>query len=142
MSTNQRRYRTQWAAQFYAAAELTRRGYLASFTLGNAPIIDLVVVSPNDKQRFMVDVKGLSSKNFWLVREHEPQDDLFYILVYLPSDFQPPNFYIMTSKDMAKEINTLKKQTIDAGKTWTGRGTGINWGAALPYKDQWNLFPP
>lgn len=140
MSTDRKRYRTQWAAQFYAAAELTRRGYLVSFTLGNAPVVDLLVVSPKN-EHFMIDVKGLSSKNFWLVKEHEPQDDLFYILVYLPSDSQPPNFYIISSKEMAKEINALKQQTIDAGKDWTGSGAGINWGTAVPFKDRWNLLP-
>jgi hypothetical protein len=140
VSTDRKRYKTQWTAQFYAAAELTRRDYLVSFTFGNAPVIDLLVVSPQG-EHFMVDVKGLSSKNFWLVQEHEPQDDLFYILVHLPSDSQPPNFYILTSRDMMKEINALKKQTVDAGKTWTGSGAGINWGTALDYKDRWDSFP-
>jgi hypothetical protein len=58
MNPNSKRYKTQWAAQFYAAAELTRRGYLVSLTLGNAPVADLLAVSPSGKH-FMVDVKGL-----------------------------------------------------------------------------------
>ena len=57
------RYKTQWATQFYAAAELTRRGYLVSLTFGNAAVSDLHVQSP-DGVLFTVDVKGQSSRNF------------------------------------------------------------------------------
>ncbi len=140
MSTNQKRYRTQWAAQFYAASELTRRDYVVSFTLGNSPVFDLVVVSPNGK-KFMVDVKGLSSKNFWLVREREPQDDLFYILVYLPPDLQPPQTFILASRELMNAITRLKEQTLQAGKKWADSGAGINWGTALNFENQWKSLP-
>jgi len=40
------RYRTQWATQFFPAAELTRRNCRVSPTLGNALDMDLIVVSP------------------------------------------------------------------------------------------------
>jgi hypothetical protein len=140
MNPNSKRYRTQWAAQFYAAAELTRRGYLVSLTLGNAPVADLLVVSPSGKH-FMVDVKGLSSKNFWLAQEREPQDDLYFILVYLPSEFQPPSFYVLSSAELVKAIKALKAQTLAAGKKWVESGAGINWGTALEYQNRWELLP-
>jgi hypothetical protein len=51
--------RTQWAAQFAVAAELCKRGYEVSFTMGNAtPVADLMLVSPL-KRMFLIDVKGL-----------------------------------------------------------------------------------
>ena len=43
MEKTLKRYCVQWAAQFFVAAELTRRGYIVSFTLGNAPETDLHV---------------------------------------------------------------------------------------------------
>lgn len=70
MSKQNLRYRTQWTSQFYAAAELTRRGYLVSLTFGNAPVSDLLVRSLDDNQ-FSVDVKGQSTKNFWLIQRRE-----------------------------------------------------------------------
>lgn len=39
------RYRTQWLTQLYTAAELTRRGYLLSLTLGNAPVSGRICLS-------------------------------------------------------------------------------------------------
>jgi len=40
------RHFSQWSSTFYAAAELTRRGYLVSMALGMAPKTDLLVESP------------------------------------------------------------------------------------------------
>jgi len=52
------RFHTQWAAQFLAAAELARRGYSVSFTMGNnALVADLMVGTEAGKQSW-VDVKG------------------------------------------------------------------------------------
>ena len=56
----QRGHQTQWAAQFAVASELCKRGYEVSFTMGNAaPVADLMVVSPVQREMFLVDVKGL-----------------------------------------------------------------------------------
>jgi hypothetical protein len=140
MNTQQKKYRTQWTAQFYAAAELTRRNYIVSFTLGNAPVVDLHVVCPQG-DHFMVDVKGLSNHNFWLVREREPQVDLFYILVYIPETSQPPEFFILSSKEMMDGIESLRTKTIKAGKNWNPSGAGLNWGGALEFKDRWGSLP-
>lgn len=50
------RFQTQWSGQFGVAHEMTRRGYLVSFTMGNAPAIDLLCRSPKD-QDFSLQVK-------------------------------------------------------------------------------------
>src|ERR1700683_1792340 len=59
-------HRTQWAAQFGVASELCKRGYQVALTMGNHPVVDLMVVSPKGKQ-FSIDVKGLYKRNFWVV---------------------------------------------------------------------------
>ncbi len=141
MSGNSKRYRTQWSAQFYAAAELTRRGYLAALTLGNAPVVDLLVQSPGGVA-FQVDLKGLSSKNFWLVRERPAKPDLFFILVYLPSDvMQPPQFFIVPSATLVAEMTKLRERTIVSGRDWNEAGAGINWGTGLQFRDRWDYLP-
>ena|ERR1700722_17183786 len=93
---------TQWTAQFLVAAELVRRGYTVSFTMGNCtPVADLMVGTPKGKQ-FWVDVKGLASKSDWLVKPKAPHDNLFYILAFLSplaepgSMRQPDQFYVLT----------------------------------------------
>ncbi len=76
---------TQWAAQFAVASELCKRGYQVALTLGNHPAVDLMVISTNG-QPFSIDVKGISSRNGWLVRRQEPRADLFYVLAFVPKD--------------------------------------------------------
>jgi hypothetical protein len=140
MGVKGKRYFTQWAAQFYAAAELTRCGYLVSLTLGNAPECDLVVRSPLGVH-FEIDVKGVSSRNFWLIQEREPRVDLYFVLVYLTPAPTSPSFFIMSSSEVMAAIADLKRQTIAAGKNWPASGAGINWGTSLTYENRWSILP-
>jgi hypothetical protein len=135
------RYRTQWAAQFFAAAELTRRDYLVALTLGNAPHADLLVESPTHQQ-FSVDVKGLAGHNWWLVRERprEDQPDI-YFLVHVPNAGTPPEYFVLTSDEMMAEMEKVRQTALAAGQAWTGKGSGIKWGTATQYVDRWDVLP-
>src|SRR5664280_2286235 len=63
----------QWAAQFAVASELCKRGYEVAFTLGhNTPLADLMVISPR-RRHFLIDVKGLSARNPWLLKRKHPR---------------------------------------------------------------------
>jgi hypothetical protein len=98
-------HQTQWAAQFAVASELCKRGYQVALTLGNHPIIDLMVVSPQGI-RFVVDVKGLyKGPNFWRVRAKEKTDQLFYVFALVPSDTDKRNrFFILTQGEANEGI--------------------------------------
>jgi hypothetical protein len=73
----QRGHQTQWAAQFAVASELCKRGYEVSFTMGNtAPVADLMVVSPVQREMFLIDVKGLYRPNPWLLKRKEVRANL------------------------------------------------------------------
>jgi hypothetical protein len=41
-------HQTRWAAQFAVASELCKRGYEVALTVGNHPLIDLMVISPKN----------------------------------------------------------------------------------------------
>ena len=134
-----KRYRTQWTSQFYVAAELTRKGYMVALTLGNAPTTDLMVVSPSGKQ-FKVQVKGLSSKNFWLIKKRQ-ENDLYYVFVYLPKDSKPPKFFIMNSKEVANKIEEHKKFVEPRGKIYKKFDEGFNWSTVLEHENKWDKLP-
>jgi len=132
-------YFTQWASQFYVAAELTRRGYLVSLTLGNAPSVDLLVVSPSGKQ-FMVDVKGLRRRNWWITGR--PKEDIFYILVYVPEDVEKsPRFFIMTSSEVKSEVEKHIENLKLKGRRVTELEYGFSWKTAFKYENQWGKLP-
>ena len=69
----EKNFQTQWLAQFLVAAELTRRGYTVTFSLGNCPVIDLMVRVPGTNASFVVDVKGTSNKysGWWMSRKEQ-----------------------------------------------------------------------
>jgi predicted AAA+ superfamily ATPase len=93
------RHLPQWAAQFAVAGELCKRGYEVAFTMGNTtPEADLMVVPPDKKTMFLIDVKGQSTKNFWRIRRKRDRDNRFMFLFMCRSaartDF---SFYLKSS---------------------------------------------
>lgn len=134
---------TQWATQFLAAAELVRRGYTVSFTQGNnTPVADLMVGSPNSKL-FWVDVKGLSSRNAWLINPKTTREELFYIFVLLsplvdnPRQRASDRFFILSQVEAGEcEATYRREHPNDKGLI---RGFGFS--MAEPYEDQWAKLP-
>lgn len=135
--------RTQWVSQFLAAAELVRRNYIVSFTMGNStPAADLMVATLGGTQ-FLVDVKGLSARTDWLVRPKAPRQDLFYILVLLSplaeqgTDRQPDQFFVMTQAEA--NLLELEYRTARPGNKTTM--PGFKFLAAEPHRDRWDKLP-
>lgn len=132
------RYNTQWASQFYVAAELIRRGYLAAFTLGNAPASDILVSSSSGKQ-FVVEVKALSRPNFWMFRRPRPRENLFYVFVALGKVGEQTHFCILTSVEAAAEYDEYRN---GHGPTkWPDGLYGMKWRTAFKYENQWGKLP-
>ena len=133
------RYKTQWATQFYAAAELTRRGYLVSLTFGNAAVSDLHVQSP-DGVLFTVDVKGQSSRNFWLVQRRPKIANHYFILVYLPPDLLAARYFVLASDELMRRRDEYEQLSNLRGKYRDDFG-GMNWPTAYEYEDRWDALP-
>lgn len=132
------RYQTQWASQFYVAAELTRRGYLVAFTLGNAPRTDLLATSPSG-HCFRVEVKGQATGNFWLIRRHDPDPDHYYVLTYLPKEGSP-DFFILTSGEVQQLRQEYADRMAQTGRYRDDLG-GFNWTTPHPHKNRWDKLP-
>ena len=129
------KYLTKWAAQFLAAAELSRQGYKVAMLMGNAPRTDILAEAPSGIS-FRVQCKGQRGSNFWLIKEDEVQDDLFFVLALVPPDVKKkPRCFIMTSKEVMNEIRSwIDKHPDD-------KMTGFNWSRALEHEDQWQKLP-
>jgi hypothetical protein len=137
-------HQTQWAAQFAVASELCKRGYQVALTLGNHPLIDLMVISPNGVL-FLVDVKGQYKPNFWPIRPKKTTDKLFYVLALVP-DNAPNQFFILTQDQANEGIQSDLEyaRTVRAGKGLTGEPgefPGIQRRFAESFKDAWTSLP-
>ncbi len=133
------KYRTQWAAQFYVAAELTRRGYLVSLTFGNAPAADLLVKSPSGHQ-FTVDVKGQSTKNFWLIQNRLPDPNHYFVLVYLPKESVSSQYFVVSSDELMRRREEYRQSVLPRGRYRDDLG-GVNWSTVFAYEAKWNNLP-
>ncbi len=133
-----RGHQTQWAAQFAVASELCKRGYEVAFTSGHTtPIADLMVVSPKEKQMFLVDVKGLYRRNPWLIKRKPPRDNLFYVLTFVPVG--DVNRYFILSQH---EVHSLiASELLRLSRADNYPVTGFNYKLAEPYEDAWMVLP-
>lgn len=134
------RYSTQWAGQFYVAAELCKREFLMSFPLGYAKETDLMVTSPKGTA-FRVEVKTQRTRNFWRYKQRDVSKDLFYIFVYLNEIEQNPKFYILTSKEARLEWDEYYVRHPKEGRKPTDYGLGTSFRSIEKYEANWRTLP-
>ena len=63
---------------------------------------DLMVISPMGQQ-FKVDVKGLYRRNYWIIRLKPHDENLFYILAYVPAPPDTNEFVVIIHEQVRKE---------------------------------------
>lgn len=125
-------------------AELSRRGYDVTFTLGNTRKVDMLCAVP-DGRTFKVQVKGLSNRNGFYIDKSffdgTTQRDLYLAVVYVPpvGADGPMEFHILSHAQAQREFAKMPTHKKD-GRPYPN-GSGLNWGSVLPYKDAWGAFP-
>jgi hypothetical protein len=120
-------HHTSWAASFAVAAELSRRCYDVTFTVGNAPRYDLLCTGPC-KTAFKVQIKGMSKPGAIWVRSQffsmPTEEKLFLIAVVVPQTIDDPFRYFILSYQQAqeefKEMPTTKKNGTEISPDLTG----------------------
>jgi hypothetical protein len=146
LNVKQRRspHQTQWAAQFAVAGELCKQGYEVALTMGNHPVADLMIISPNHVH-FLIDVKGLYKPNRWLVRARPAQKMLFYVLVFVPEN-KPNQFFILTQKQINEGLR-ISLENANARRRAKGltimdeKFTDIEWKIPFQHENVWKNLP-
>jgi hypothetical protein len=137
------------AGEFYVAAELSRRGFLATITNRNAESVDILAARPNSGRALKVQVKtSQHSKTKWVLSKKDEADrgtGYFYIFVSLHAESVRPDFFIVPGKVVAGIVKnghawwltqTTKKG--EAHKDTPMRNFGGQ--EAEPYKEKWALL--
>ena len=126
---------TASAAALATGAELSRRGYDVTFTLGNTRRVDLFCSVPDGKL-FKVQVKGISNANaFYLNKSFfdvPARAGPFLVVVLVPKkgkERDPFRFFILTYAEAKKEFFKYRDPI------------GFLWGAITPYENNWSAFP-
>jgi len=99
------------SGEYFVAAELSRRGYIASMTLRNTKGIDILASNQDASRSVGIQVKtNCGKRKAWVLNQKAENyfgDGLFYIFVDLKGVDEIPDFYIVPSKVVA---NNVKKE--------------------------------
>lgn len=96
------------AGEYFVAAELSARGYLASITLRNTKGVDILCSNGDASRTVAIQVKtnSMSSRD-WILNEKSENyfaENLFYIFVNLNSGQKSPDYFIVPSIIVAKYV--------------------------------------
>lgn len=104
------------AGEFIVAAELSRRGMIATLTLKNTPLIDVLASNPKKGLLANVQVKTRSqaNKQGWVLsKKVEIKTDvknLYYVFVNLKELNELPDYYIIPHNKFANYISKVHKE--------------------------------
>ena len=95
------------AGEYFVAAELTRRGFVASLTLRNTRGIDILASNADATKSVGIQVKTCQgSRPIWILNakaELDVAENLFYVFVCLPIEGEP-SFYVVPRAIVAAHV--------------------------------------
>lgn len=110
------------AGEYFAAAEISRRGYLAAITLRNSDGVDILVSNIEGDKLFSIQVKTTQNKKKWILNkkvENEKYENKYFAFVNMPENLNmQPEYFIIKSNILAENI-------FKGHRSWL-KGTGIN----------------
>jgi hypothetical protein len=105
------------SGEYFVAAELSKRGYIASITLRNTKGIDILCSNSDSTKTIGIQVKTNSGSNRnWILNQKAENyfaDNLYYVFVNLNNNIKHPEFFIVPSKVVAKFCKKLHKKWLD-----------------------------
>lgn len=96
---------TGLSGEYFAAAELLRRGFSVGITMGNAKSID--ILAEKDGNKFIIQVKAIYKKKNvgWPMMRDKVYDNHYYIFVNLNGDkMAAPDYYIATGLEAREKV--------------------------------------
>jgi hypothetical protein len=135
------------SGEFFVAAELSRRGYIASLTLRNTRGIDVLASNQDATKSVGIQVKTCQgTKPEWLLNvkaENDSAENLFYVFVCLPEQ-GAPSFYVVPHDAVSKAVRERHQQWLAtpglAGQQHRDNPNRKFGDARGDYKDRWDLL--
>src|SRR4051812_39960664 len=135
------------SGEYFVAAELSRRGYVASLTLRNTRGIDVLASNANATKSVGIQVKTSQRlKAEWLMNEKaetDRGDRLFYVFVCLPSTGQP-TFYVVPRNVVADYVTDNHQRWLATpgrlGQPHQDNPNRVFRDAVGGFKERWDLL--
>ena len=134
--------------EYYVAAELSVRGYIASVTLRNSRGIDVIASSSDASRSISIQVKTSKggTPRWVLTKKAESffSDNHYYVFVVLHAVGLRPDFYIVPSEIVAKRLSKGHREWL-AGKKKDGSSrkdssVRLFFDKEGKYKEAWGLL--
>lgn len=98
------------AGEYFVAAELSRRGYIASISLRNTRGIDILVTNANASRSVTIQCKAQQRVNkVWILHKNSETffaENHFYVFIALGGVLERPRFHVVPSRTVADQIRT------------------------------------
>jgi hypothetical protein len=105
------------AGEYFVAAELSRRGYIASISLRNTRGIDILATNQDGSRSITIQCKtNQKADRKWLLNEKSEEfvsKDHFYVFVALGQPTDRPRFHIVPSKVVAERTKKGHRKWLD-----------------------------
>ena len=134
-TTQARKHTIGLAGEFHVAGELLRQGVMAAVTYGNAKKADVVAFA--NGRSVVIEVKSTSEKKWVTGGGLPPESDDLWVLVFLPPDLkQPPEYFVLTSRElraamMPRHSGYMGRYQKKTGKEFDGKGVASVWRSEL-----------
>jgi predicted AAA+ superfamily ATPase len=122
------------AGEYFVAAELLKRNYQVSMTIGNAKAIDILAKHEKTGRLLQIQVKTLKKKpNCFTLHTEKIETEAFYFFVYLNPEGAEPDYYILKGEEILED----KKHFYGASLGRVDRRETVNHGPLQKHKDKW-----
>jgi hypothetical protein len=136
------------AGEYYVAAELSKRGYLASITLRNTKGVDVLCSNEDASKSVGIQVKtNKGSNRSWLMNQKAENyfaDNLFYVFVNLNNGEKHPDYFIVPStiaSNFVKESHSIwLSKPGRGGKEHADTNMRVFSDKEEKYREKWDLL--
>lgn len=133
--------------EYLVAAELSRRGYVATLTLRNTRGIDILASNLDATQSVGIQVKtSQGARPDWMMHKKAEADlaeNLFYVFVFLAPE-NSANFYVVPRKVVAKYVRESHAKWLKTpgrqGQAHKDSDMRRYKDPSHEYKDRWNIL--
>jgi hypothetical protein len=124
------------AGELFVAAELLKRGLQTSVTFGNAKSIDLLAHCPQTGRVFIVQVKTVRSRNWFLLSRPRIQADHVYVFVILNRPGVQVQYFVVPGAELIENDALFAKGLSDP------KMPGVYPTALMQFENNWAVFEP
>lgn len=136
------------SGEYFVAAELSRRGFIASITLRNARGVDILVAGRNASRSAGIQVKtNQGSEKGWVLNkkaESLEEEGLFYVFVNLNGPDGPPSYHVVPSVVVAEYCRRTHRDWLNApgrgGRQRKDSSVRKFWDRDDQWKDRWDVL--